>query len=148
MTTIVYHHESKTIVCDSRLLSGHSIKSEVYEKFIKTDKAMYFFAGTVADIKNYIDAHEVVWDKSVDINCDAIIVEQGKVYMSGMDKETGPFRFELTFTDAIGSGDHYARAFIASGMSPENAIESTMKLDAGTGGKIRTYSVDKERFIN
>lgn len=147
MTTIVYHHETKTIVLDSRMLSGHCIKSEVYEKFRKTEQAMYFFAGTVADINNFILSHEKQWDKESNINIDAIIVEQGKVFLAGLDDKYGPWRIECTFTEAIGSGDQYVRAFIASGMKPEDAIKKTMELDAGTGGKVRVYSIDQGDFI-
>lgn len=108
---------------------------------------MYFFAGTVADIDNFITAHENQWDKDTDIDCSAIIASKGSVYLAGVDSKHGPWRFECTFTEAIGSGDQYIRAFIASGMKPVDAMKETMKLDAGTGGKIRVYSVENGEFI-
>lgn len=148
VTTIVYEHKSKLIACDGRLIRGMDIRSESFEKWRETEHGIAFFAGTVADVNSFISHMGSDFSKfPVKTNTTCILVRDGKAYECCFDDEDGYFEVELQFNAAIGSGGIFALSALDFGCDIDESVKYASKRDAGTGGKVSVYSIDKEGFL-
>lgn len=148
MTTIVYDHKNRIIACDGRLMRGLKIRSENYQKWRETKEGVAFFAGTVADIDTFSKMMGVEFDKfpvKTDTTC--LLVRDGKVYECSFDSDDGYFEIEMQFNAAIGSGGALALSALDFGCSAKDAVKYAHSKDAGTGGEVYVYDIDKGEFL-
>lgn len=148
MTTIAY--KDGIVAYDSRLTKDNVIIDDNCEKVYESNGLIFFITGTVSDF-NYLMAsylkEEAVKKK---IEAEAIVIDGDDLYHTSVDENGDFWRFKMNkdVTYAIGSGSHFALAFMDSGISAEEAIYATMKRDCFTGGKVRTYQVEKVEKVD
>ena len=138
MTTIAY--KDGIIAYDSRATRGDLISTDDFDKCAKAGGALFFFSGTVSDLKYLIDGYfkGEVPPKTADIG--GFAVEKGKVYRVGAcDGEF--WKEDARNIDASGSGYAHALTAMDCGLSAIEAVKMAAKRDTGTGGKIRHYKV-------
>lgn len=142
MTTIAYHHESKTIAVDGLILRGGMVMSDSYQKWRTRASSTFFFSGTVADIEPFINAatNNAKYEWDLDLSC--LRVKDGKIYECGID-ENGYWEIEAMYSVAIGSGCDLALAGFDMGLNATQAVELAAKRNAGTGGKIFSFTLDE-----
>jgi hypothetical protein len=157
MTTIVYHEESATIACDSRITNNKVIISDDQKKYQDAYGKMFFMTGPLSLNDLFIEIYENKIDikkfntNDIDLfDTEAMVVDHTKVeyvYFSELNNRYILNRCPLTFNFAIGSGAAYSYAALDLGASPGNAIKAAMKRDVKTGGIIRLYDIENGRMI-
>ena len=146
MTTLAYHHKSKKIACDGRIVSHGLIKSDSFNKTIINDIGMWMFCGSASDTKdlcilNHNDKVDVIPD------CSAFLVTDGKCFDVIVNKEGYCEYFQLNHNDSKGSGGELALAAMDFGRSAKKAVEYAMTRDIYSGGKVSVYDIEKGKFI-
>lgn len=144
MTTIVYHHKTKTIAYDSRMMSGYTIDTDDYEKKIVCSRGHdWFCAGCVHDSELFINNFEEHAECEIEVDVYAIAVIDGVAYDARV--HDGVYKLvKLNFDAAIGSGGNWAMAALDFGRKAKDAVKYAMTRDAGTGGNIRIYKLEDE----
>lgn len=143
MTTIAYHHESKTIAWDSRATEGGIIKNDSAVKVIKRDGVTFWMSGCRSDHEMLIDA----WfgnKPSVIPESQAIVLDDGKFYGCAVNEERIFWREELDANEAIGSGRYWAMAAMDFGKTPKQAVEYAKTRDCYTGGEVHELCLSVE----
>lgn len=149
MTTIAYHHESKTIAWDSRTTEGGIIKNDSAVKVIKRDGVTFWLSGCRSDHEMLIDA----WfgnKSSVIPESQAIVLDDGKFYGCAVNEERIFWREELDANEAIGSGRYWAMAAMDFGKTPKQAVEYAKTRDCYTGGDVHEFCLpakSKEQMV-
>lgn len=140
MTTIVYHHDSKTIATDGQTSRGNIILSTTSEKVTIRDGVKFFTSGKVCDEGLLIDGY---FGKSLDVvpECRSIVVDNGVAYLVTCNSDAIIEKCPLSFNEAIGSGEEFALSAMDFGCDAKKAVEYACKRDAYSGGKIFLYSV-------
>lgn len=148
MTTIAY--KDGVIAYDSRLVVENLIFDDEFEKMHSRDDVLFFLSGSTCDNEKFMNAYfepELIYKN---VNVEAIVYDQSSLYRSSIDSNgifwKSPLRANNYY--AIGSGRDFALAFMDSGISAEEAIHATMKRDCFTGGKVRTYQVEKVEKVD
>lgn len=138
MTTLAYHHETKTIACDSRNTAGSMIVTDKAVKKYKRKGQLHIMAGEVGHYEAFIDEFEK--DKepkhSYDVGC--FTMRDGKVYARYISDD----RFieeECTCNDALGSGKAWALAAMDFGKNAKQAVDYAKTRDIYTGGRTHVY---------
>ena len=138
MTTIAYHHKSKTVAVDSRTTSGDLIHSDTAIKFIKNDIGTWVFAGCDYDNKALsMLAHK---EKSESLDCWAMLIAEGKVYGVSVDDGVCTHT-EYNENKTFGSGNHFALAAMDHGKSATEAVKYACTRDIYSGGRVREFKV-------
>lgn len=143
MTTMSYHHKDKQIAVDSRTSSGSLIDTDKAIKYYKVNNCLLFLSGALHDIDIFISEYPEI--KS-DINCSGFCVDNKIVYHVSV-KSSQLKKSKTAFNDADGSGYAFALAAMDFGKNARDAIKYAMKRDVYTGGRIRLYDIEKEKFI-
>lgn len=138
MTTIAY--KDGIIAYDSRATRGNLIADDNYNKCVNVDGLLFFFAGSVCDLKHLIDGYVKGIDPPKSSDICAFVVDAGKVYRIGTD-EGLLWKDDVLPIDAAGSGYAHAMTAMDCGLSAIEAVKMAAKRDTGTGGKIRHYKV-------
>lgn len=141
MTTIAYHHKSKTIAWDSRSTSGNLITSDESEKMTKVDDVKFWICGSIADEQLLIDMY--FGEKSEVIpEANAIVFDEGEVFLIGVNDDALIWKQPLRSDRAIGSGGDFAMSAMRLGLSAKEAVEHAKTLDCYTGGKVRVMRLE------
>ena len=152
MTTISYHHDSKTIACDSRVSSGDVIESDTFEKWIHIENGdIMFLAGSLGDLEKFSQEFLPYKESEVYLNAVGYIVEKesNKVYRCGMHYDTKKFwKAPVNYSHASGSGMDHALTALDLGKTAKEALELAAKRDCKTGGKIHVYDIKRGEFVN
>ena len=146
MTTIAYHHKSKIISCDSRMVNHGLIKSDSFNKTVKNEFGLQFFCGSASDIKDlcvlqHNDHINVIPD------CSAFLIKDGNCFDVIVNKEGYCEYFQLGHNDSKGSGSELALAALDFGKTAKEAVEYAMTRDIYSGGKVHAYDIEKAEFI-
>ena len=135
MTTIAT--DGKTISADT-LQSGDFVDQINAIKLCKINGVVYGNAGNLSEGQKYID-----WVKkgrpideipSFKDHFEVIWIKDGHAWWD--NGSLRPIKCGVPY--AIGSGASYAMGAMMAGTGPKKAVSIAMKLDAFTGGKIRT----------
>lgn len=143
MTTIVYHHASKSLGVDSRISTVYDIVTDKANKWFVAGDDMIFAAGNCGDI------HKLEWQwesgQFSDLECDFFLIREKKCFYGYVEK--GGLQLDpLSYDFAIGSGGHWAMAALDFGCTLTEAINYTKTRDKGTGGEIHIFDVMEVRF--
>lgn len=148
MTTIVYDHINRQIAVDGLEVAGDEIKFTRAKKHYRKDGVIYFIAGSVHDVENFLAAEKTTRFKPEhQIECTAIAVNGDRVYKCRYDDEIGYWEADLIYSDSIGSGGVYARCALDFNCNARKAIEYAATRDIYTNSEILVYSVDKGDFL-
>lgn len=151
MTTIAY--KDGIIAYDSQATRDHIVISTTDNKKHETDKYIYFCAGPIDEIDQFIDLHENGTKYTQPIGVNAYIIPKGteKIYYAGVANESTPlgepdlrfWKHEINYKEvnAIGSGFELAFAAMDLGMTAREAVEYAAKRDIYTGGEIKEFKV-------
>jgi ATP-dependent protease HslVU (ClpYQ) peptidase subunit len=140
MTTIVYHHESKTIAYDSRTTDGGIIMSDDTEKKFTKGDLKFFLAGSLCDMSEFIDAYPI-GAVSAESEIAGFMVDSGIAYGLSI-RDNKIIKWELKYNDAMGSGHKYALTAMDYGKTAVEAIEAAIKRCVYTGGKVREFKIE------
>lgn len=156
MTTIAY--KDGVIAYDSQCTRDHVVISTTDNKKHETEKYIYFCAGALDEIVQFIDFHEngTKYFQVIGVNSFIVDKETNKVFYSGVANESTPlgepdlrlWKHEINYDElnAIGSGWEIAFTAMDLGMSAEEAVIYTATKDIYTGGKINTFSVNTKQY--
>ena len=152
MTTIVYDHKRGHIACDSRAAAGGIIKDDSYDKTIVSGDCIWFICGNTMDRQRLVDIAEASengdnYELGSDIEASSWMVKDGQLFECGI-MDGRYYLDEITNTDAIGTGAHFAIAAVDLGKTALQAVEYAATRDTATGGKVRVYDIKKGKFIN
>ena len=137
MTTIAYHHESKTIAYDSRRTSGNLIRTDEAEKSFDIGDSTFILCGQTSDIVRFKRDFP---DFSGEYDISGIMSENGVayiVYFAG-DKYVEEI---INYNDAVGSGTDHAVTAMDCGLNAVQAIEMAAMRDTYTGGEIKVIKL-------
>ncbi len=145
MTTIAYHHESKTVAVDSRKSSGGGvINSDKANKVFVNDLGTWVICGAFSDIESFIAlTKNEVFNKDIHLDVSGLRFNTDGLFYVFMSD--GIFNEELIDHDfALGSGREFALAALDFGKSAVGTVEYAMTRDIYTGGKINTVNVGEQ----
>lgn len=146
MTTIAYHHDSRTIAVDGRMSSGSSIVSDNYKKWYKNGDLLYFMAGDSSEIPLFIAEFNWGEESKANYGCRGFLVENGEAFE--VEQNAGIFtKVKLFCNDAVGSGGCYAISAMDFGKDAKGAVEYAATRDLYTGGSPFVYDIAKAEFI-
>lgn len=140
MTTIAY--KDGIIAYDSRVSAGRTIIYDDVDKKRERDGVFFFGTGATGEINELIGAYfgeEIVGE----CGASALVVHGGDLLIIGYSEGKlwkSPIHVDKPY--AIGSGEDHALTAFDMGATAYQAVEMAMKRDTGTGGKIRTLTVD------
>lgn len=142
MTTIAYHHESKTIACDGRMTSGNRIVTDDCNKMTKCERGWLWFAsGSAAQVERLIEYYQEGAETGDNNTAWAFVVKDKEVYMAYIEDETYSM-LKVDYSDAIGSGREFAVGAMDHGAkNAKEAVKYACTRDSVSGGKIRQYKV-------
>lgn len=142
MTTIAYHHESKTVAVDSRKTSkGGVISSDDSNKINVNDLGAWILCGAVCDIESFITlSKNQLFNNDVKLEVSGLRFDANGLFYVFMSD--GIFCEELIDHDfTMGSGQDFALSAMDHGKSAVEAVEYAMTRDIYTGGKVRAVDV-------
>ena len=142
MTTIAYHHNSKTIAWDSRTTNNGTIISDNTQKKKVTDVGIFIFTGVTADQERYIDFYRGNNKQEFIPECNAYLVESGDLFYTGITKEGEFWKERMDCDHASGSGCKFALSAMKLGLSAKDAVSHAKTLDCYTGGKVRVMRLE------
>lgn len=140
MTTIAYHHKSKTIAWDSRATEGGIIKNDSSVKVRERNGVRFWLTGCRTDYEMLIDA----WfgsELSIIPEAQALVLDGDKVYGCSVNDDRIFWREELEANESIGSGRYWALAAMDFGKSAKEAVEYAKTRDCYTGGDVQTVEL-------
>jgi hypothetical protein len=148
VTTIIYEHKSKTITCDSRaVIDGGIIGSDDCIKWRYKKDKLFFFAGLVCEFDDFMAQFGVKCKPDLNFQTSAIMVDNMKAYLCGVDQDDGWWQEELAFSASIGSGRQFALSALDFGKNSREAIDFAATRDIYTGGKCHVFDMGKASFI-
>jgi len=144
VTTIAY--KDGIIAYDSRISAENIIQDDDYDKYINCNDVHLFMCGSTEDWMKFAELYCNNQDPERSLEASAIVFREGKLFKSGIEECNEGFRIwecplRLENHASIGSGSHFALAFMDAGYSAYDAINATMKRDPCTGGKIRRKEI-------
>ncbi len=144
MTTIVYDHKSQEIAFDSRLTNGTDIATDKEIKYRYTGGGEHWFiSGRTSDYKSFINNFSNNEDSSGNLDCIAIVLSDGNVYMRTIDN--GVYcETPLDFNESVGSGYKWALSALDFGSTAFEAIAYASTKDTSTGGDIGIFDIKEE----
>jgi len=133
------------IAYDSLLTSNGIVSQYDYNKKHIVNGVAFFFTGSLADYMRLVSLYFGDDESIKDVDCRAYVVDGGKLYLVGVDDETGIHKSPLSEDNiaAIGSGAHFALTAMDMGETSRRAVMWAAKRDIYTGGRIRTFKVRK-----
>lgn len=140
MTTMAYHHESRTVAVDSRCTSGGLINTDNAKKVHQVDATTFVLAGRLSDIGVFVKEYPNVRS---DISCSGFCIEGSDI--SAIVFSKGKLdKVELDFNEADGSGCDFALAAMDYGATAKEAVNYAKTRDAFTGGKVIVIKLPKK----
>ena len=139
MTTIAYHHKSKTIAYDSQATAGGIIANSNANKMHERNGVLFFVAGVTAGVdaimKSYFGE-----DLLSDPECDAFVVDGGVVYYCYVDNLELKW-IEIDSDAVIGTGQPFALAAMDFDKSAKEAVKYAITRDIYSGGRVREFKL-------
>jgi len=147
MTTIAY--KDGIIAYDSQQTAGDTITNNDAHKGVWIEGVFFVFSGAVSDFPRFVETYFGRASGLKHVDCSALIFDNGKLYRSGHDNESGIWKQEMdrTVPAAIGSGWHFAYAAMDCGLSAVDAVRAAAKRDAGTGGAVRYFDIETKNIV-
>lgn len=141
MTTIAY--KDGVIAYDSRCTQDITIVDDNYDKKIVVNSVCFFMSGSTSEYMDFVNAYfgEAV---TKNIDCNALVVDDGRVFKCGVDKDKQFWKCPAHSPAAIGSGVDHALTAMDMGADAKQAVKMAMKRDTCTGGRIRTYKIKRQ----
>ena len=136
MTTIAWHKPTNTFAYDGRTTSGSMIVSDKSEKAFTRGSITFVMCGSLHDEELLINSY-LSGGGNADLDCNALVHDDGKVYKIGQTKEDGLWVNILNDSFALGSGSDWAIAAMDFGNNAKEAVKYAMTRDTGTGGRIK-----------
>lgn len=139
MTTIAVNREM--MAGDSQMTSGDGTKGHV-TKIYRVGDQLLGIAGSVPDAMRFVDWYrDVRSGREPDYepnmkDVDALILDGSGIWLFNTSLQ--PIRLRAAFA-AIGSGSAAALGAMYAGADPRAAVRIAAKIDAYTGGSIKTY---------
>lgn len=149
MTTIAYHHDSRTIAVDSRKTMSGIVVNDRTEKWRYVDGDLYFFAGSDGGEDLFIEAHKTGSKANPDIAdcCALMITKDGVCKMLVISNDWLPLSCVINYNIALGSGDNFALAAMDHGKNAADSVRYASTRDIYTGGPVHAYDIAKAEFI-
>lgn len=140
MTTIAYHHKSKTIAVDGRLTCGGLIESDQYNKVHRNSAGIWIVAGELCYINDFINLTK--GEKSeIKHNISGFLVADNKTYSVYLDSDCRLGVNLVEYNSADGSGRDFALTAMDFGADAVESVQHAMRRDAYTGGEIQVVGV-------
>lgn len=141
MTTIAYHHKSKTIAWDSRATSGNVIASDNDQKMVEVNEVKFWLSGSVADERLLIDMY--FGEKSEVIpEANAFVWDGDELFLIGVNDEALLWKQPLRYDKVLGSGGDFALSAMRLGLSAKESVEHAKTLDCYTGGEVHVMELE------
>lgn len=146
MTTAIYDHKNKLMAVDCRIVTDGVIDSDSTTiKFYEDKNGIWMFSGVVADYEKFrlIYTSDRVEEVQVTLSCYALFYDHKtkQAYFRSIDKDGVARSCKLDYNYAIGSGSHFALAFLDSGKNAIEALAYTSKRDLYTGSRIMLFNI-------
>lgn len=142
MTTIVFNEKTQEIACDSRATNTNGlIITNHANKAMEHGEETWFMAGTVADMKEFMDA-EVGEVMPFQLECHAFVIRPEGMFVVYTDEDCRVRTTPLLYTEAIGSGGDWALAGLDLGLDIRASVEYAMTKDCFSGGAVQVYNKD------
>lgn len=141
MTTIAYHHESKTVAVDSRATNSSGfISTDSANKAIINERGTWVLAGPVCDFNEYAKLSNRD-STDLSLECSALLIADGKCYLTGIN-DGEMWMQELLHNYAIGSGSNFAIAALDFEKGAVDSVRYACERDAFSGGDIVAVDVE------
>ncbi|SFD04529.1 hypothetical protein [Pseudoalteromonas denitrificans] len=138
MTTITYHHKSKSIAVDSRISTHNFVCIDDAKKWFTYGKDKVLACGECSDV--YELQRDWESDKFSPLKCEFILMREKKVFYGFI--QNGRKHIEpLTYNFAIGSGKLWAMAAMDFGKNAIQAVEYAITRDKSTGGPVNVFKI-------
>lgn len=141
MTTIAYHHASKTIAVDSFQTMGGVAISLNANKVVTENGVSFATQGKSCDEGLFVDYYFNRQSSQLLPECSAIVADNGKAYSVTINEDGNVDRFELKADFAMGSGGDFALASMDHGKSAKDAVKYAITRDIYSGGRVREIKV-------
>lgn len=140
MTTIAYHHESKTMAWDSRRTVNGLITSDSAQKQVTRSGVMFWMTGCICDFELFISMY---FGEKSDIvpECEALIWDGKSLFFSGVSGECIFWKEAIDCNFAIGSGQVFAYAAMDFNCNAVDAVEYAKTRDCYTGGRVNSHTL-------
>lgn len=137
MTTIAYHHDSKTIAVDSRMTMRGVISSDNHNKIIQKDNATFVLCGSTCDFDEFMALQKGEKHKGeLDLDASGIkIINSIPFYVFMHDNVMCEEKIVCNLT--LGSGAKFATAAMDFGKSAREAVEYAITRDIYSGGEVK-----------
>tara|TARA_R100000951_G_scaffold115666_2_gene124497 strand:+ start:4222 stop:4659 length:438 start_codon:yes stop_codon:yes gene_type:complete len=141
MTTIAYHHDSKTIAFDSRMTMRGVVSSDNHNKIIRKDNTKFVLCGSTCDFDEFMELQKgEKYKGELELDASGIkIVEQTlhrDVYYVFMHDNV-MCEDKLSCNLTLGSGAQFATSAMDFGKSAKEAVEYAITRDIYSGGEVR-----------
>ena len=142
MTTIAY--KEGVIAYDSRSTSRDIIFDDAAEKHYEIKGVHFFMAGNTAHYEEFFTAWFSNNNACRNLDIAGLVFEEGKLYKPNIETNGEVYAIAKHpirpgNSVAIGSGADFALAFMYTGLSAEQAVGFTMRLDPFTGGNVNKF---------
>ena len=141
MTTIAYHHKSKTIAWDSRATSGGVIVTDENQKMTEVNGVKFWLCGPIADEQLIIDMYFGKKSKLIPEG-NALAFDGENVYMVGVNEDAIMWKQRMNHSTALGSGRNFALSAMRLGLGAKEAVEHAKMLDCYTGGEVHVMELE------
>lgn len=141
MTTIAYHHKSKTIAWDGRSTTGDGvIMTDSAKKVHKKEGFTFWISGSVADRDLLIDCYLGSGYKR-HIEGNGFAFDGIRLFVFGC-LSGGLWVEEVEHDHSIGSGSNFALSAMRLGLGAKEAVEHAKTLDCYTGGEVHVMELE------
>jgi ATP-dependent protease HslVU (ClpYQ) peptidase subunit len=142
MTTIAYHHESRTIASDGRITNSGLIISDSTNKMTEVEGVKFWMCGSTCDEELFI---KMYFGESSDLipEVSAIVYDNGKLLLVGVTDQCIMFKAPITTNRALGSGSSFAISAMKIGLNAKEAVEHAKCFDIYTGGDVNVVNLSK-----
>jgi len=141
MTTIAYHHESKTIAADSRQTMNGRIVTDIANKTKDVDGVRFAFTGKASDEDLFVDYYFNRQKSSLLPEASALVFDDGMAYSVVVNEDGNVDKFKLTMNFTLGCGGDFALSAMDHGKGAKEAVEYAMTRDIYTGGEVRVIQL-------
>jgi hypothetical protein len=140
MTTIAYHHETRTIASDGRISNDGLIISDSTNKMTEVDGVKFWMCGYTCDEELFIKMY-LGGSSQLIPGVSAIVYDNGKLFLVGVTDQCVMFKTPITTNRAIGSGSSFAMSAMKLGLNATEAVDHAKSLDIYTGGYVHVVNL-------
>ena len=141
MTSIVYHHESKTLAVDGRMCCDGVIELDNYNKIHTNSAGVWVMAGDVSDIEEFVNLKDNESMSGDSANVSGYLVNNGQMFYVCLGDDLKRRMYKNEHNSADGSGRKFALSAMDFGCGAVDAIKYAAKKDIFTGGEIQVVDI-------